>query len=274
MIVSTQNTKNSNSDAYESYLLAVKHGMMVTKEKKKSSLSLSSSSSILTMNKMKKNGTSSVHHHHNGLASIASFHNSNHNQKRCGIILYDPEKNKYLLVRGRDSKKWGFPKGHMENGEIEEETARREFYEETGLEIFGPFDGRVRYGNNIYFFKTQVENRDLQVRDMNEIDEIQWLSKTDILSFHKEQCNFGLSMWRKYLASKTEDRTDDKSLNRKDYMINNSSVNYIKDVNNIKNMNNIKDEDTVENSFQFPILYHYMHPEKKWFDRLSIPVRN
>jgi ADP-ribose pyrophosphatase YjhB (NUDIX family) len=160
-------------------------------------------------------------------------------------------------VRGRDSKKWGFPKGHMENGEIEEETARREFYEETGLEIFGPFDGRVRYGNNIYFFKTQVENRDLQIKDMNEIDEIQWLSKIDILLFHKEQCNFGLSMWRKYLASKTEDKTDYKTLNRKDYIL-----------------DNIKNEDSVENSFQFPILYHYIHPEKKWFDRLSIPVRN
>jgi hypothetical protein len=153
----------------------------------------------------------------------------------------------------------------MENGEIEEETARREFYEETGLDVYGPFDGRVRYGNNIYFFKTQVENRDLQIKDMNEIDEIQWLSKIDILSFHKEQCNFGLSMWRKYLASKTEDRT----LNRKDYTLHN-----VHDINTIKDVNTIKDEDTLENSFQFPILYHYMHPEKKWFDRLSIPVRS
>ena len=252
--LSSSRTKNSNSDAYESYLLAVKNGMMMSKDKKKIS-----TSSVMITNQKKKNVTSLPHNHnHNGLASIASsFHNTNHNQKRCGIILYDPDKNKYLLVRGRDSKKWGFPKGHMENGEIEEETARREFYEETGLEIFGPFDGRVRYGNNIYFFKTQVENRDLQIKDMNEIDEIQWLSKIDILLFHKEQCNFGLSMWRKYLASKTEDKTDYKTLNRKDYIL-----------------DNIKNEDSVENSFQFPILYHYIHPEKKWFDRLSIPVRN
>lgn len=257
----TSNNKNSNSDAYESYLLAVKNGMMMNKDKKKTSLSTSSLSSIVITNKTKK----IITHNHNGLASISSFHNSNHNQKRCGIILYDPDKNKYLLVRGRDSKKWGFPKGHMENGEVEEETARREFYEETGLDVYGPFDGRVRYGNNIYFFKTQVENRDLQVKDMNEIDEIQWLSKIDILSFHKEQCNFGLSMWRKYLASKTEDKT----LIRKDYTLHN-----VHDVNNIKDVTNIRDEDTVENSFQFPILYHYMHPEKKWFDRLSIPVRS
>ena len=52
--------------------------------------------------------------------------------KKCGIILYNERIQKYFLVYGRKSKKWGFPKGHMENGETEKETTLREFFEETG----------------------------------------------------------------------------------------------------------------------------------------------
>ena len=41
----------------------------------------------------------------------------------------------YLLVRAKDQPQGchGFPKGHMEGDETEQETARREIFEETGL---------------------------------------------------------------------------------------------------------------------------------------------
>lgn len=49
---------------------------------------------------------------------------------------------RYLLIR--DSyQNWGFPKGHVENGEPPAEAARREVTEETGLgelELRGPVD--------------------------------------------------------------------------------------------------------------------------------------
>ena len=43
----------------------------------------------------------------------------------------------YLLVRAKDQRKGchGFPKGHMEPGETEEQTALREIFEETGLRV-------------------------------------------------------------------------------------------------------------------------------------------
>lgn len=41
---------------------------------------------------------------------------------------------KYLLVREKNGF-WGFPKGHMERGETEQETAGREIKEETALEM-------------------------------------------------------------------------------------------------------------------------------------------
>lgn len=119
--------------------------------------------------------------------------------KRCGVILYNPTLGKYLLVRGIDSKKWGFPKGHMEWGELEEQTAIREFEEETGLTVRAPFDTRLRFGNNIYFVKTQTETRQPCAQDTHEIDQVQWFALPEILALPKEQCNFGLSMWRKHI---------------------------------------------------------------------------
>ena len=121
--------------------------------------------------------------------------------KRCGIILYHPITGKYLLVRGIDSRKWGFPKGHMEWGEIEEQTAIREFEEETGLTVRAPFDNRLRFGNNIYFVKTQCEERQPNIRDTKEIDDVRWFTLPEIDALPKDQCNFGLSMWRKQFAS-------------------------------------------------------------------------
>ena len=43
----------------------------------------------------------------------------------------------YLLVRAKDQPEGchGFPKGHMEPGETERETALREIFEETGLRV-------------------------------------------------------------------------------------------------------------------------------------------
>ena len=41
----------------------------------------------------------------------------------------------YLLIKNKRSNHWGFPKGHIERGENETETAKREVLEETGLHI-------------------------------------------------------------------------------------------------------------------------------------------
>jgi len=55
--------------------------------------------------------------------------------KSCGVIPWRENRGQreYLLVLEEFSKCWSFPKGHMEAGETEVQTALRELFEETGL---------------------------------------------------------------------------------------------------------------------------------------------
>lgn len=56
-------------------------------------------------------------------------------QKSCGVLPWREHngKREYLIVFEQFSKCWSLPKGHVEPGETEEETALRELFEETGL---------------------------------------------------------------------------------------------------------------------------------------------
>lgn len=70
-------------------------------------------------------------------------------EKSVGCVVYrkQGDENLFLLVQYR-SWQWDFPKGHVEKGENEEETFRREVFEETGindLEILPNFRESVRY---------------------------------------------------------------------------------------------------------------------------------
>ena len=63
-------------------------------------------------------------------------------EKSCGaVVVRRAAETEYLLVQHLDGH-WGFPKGHVENSETEEETAKREIREETGLET--KIDSRLR----------------------------------------------------------------------------------------------------------------------------------
>lgn len=56
-------------------------------------------------------------------------------RKSCGVIPYriTAGRREYLIVFEQFSKCWSLPKGHMEAGETETETAFRELFEESGL---------------------------------------------------------------------------------------------------------------------------------------------
>lgn len=56
-------------------------------------------------------------------------------RKSCGILPYREQngRREYLIVFEQFSRCWSLPKGHMEAGEAEIDTALRELYEETGL---------------------------------------------------------------------------------------------------------------------------------------------
>lgn len=58
-------------------------------------------------------------------------------EKSCGAVICreDEDFPRVLLIRHRNGGHWAFPKGHVEKDETEEETARREIREETGLKV-------------------------------------------------------------------------------------------------------------------------------------------
>ena len=103
----------------------------------------------------------------------------NYSRIRCygGIIssIID-NKVKYILVKGRYSGKWSFPKGHLNKGETTYECTLREIREETGLENLTESLGTIQlcYGEyNLFIVEEEVE---LNPRDKNEIEEAKWFS--------------------------------------------------------------------------------------------------
>ena len=57
-------------------------------------------------------------------------------EKSCGAVVFTKDEGqlRYVIIRSKEGF-YGFPKGHMEGGESEEETALREIREETGLNV-------------------------------------------------------------------------------------------------------------------------------------------
>ena len=58
-------------------------------------------------------------------------------ERSCGAVIFRRINGKirFLLIKNKRSSNWGFPKGHMEDGESPEDTARREVLEETGIHV-------------------------------------------------------------------------------------------------------------------------------------------
>lgn len=54
----------------------------------------------------------------------------------CGAVVFTRQNNKilYVIIQSIEGY-YGFPKGHIEGNETEEETALREIFEETGLKV-------------------------------------------------------------------------------------------------------------------------------------------
>jgi 8-oxo-dGTP pyrophosphatase MutT (NUDIX family) len=81
-------------------------------------------------------------------------------EKSAGAIIFRKEgptghpKTYYLLLH-YPSGHWEFPKGHIEKGESEEETVKRETFEETGINDLKIIPGFKKYAK--YFFRQYKE---------------------------------------------------------------------------------------------------------------------
>ena len=105
-------------------------------------------------------------------------------EKSCGgIIFYKTKQNtKILLVKNNNGRYWSFPKGHIEEGETEQETAIREIKEETGLDVtivrnfreiseYCPF-GKIR--QRVVFFLARAFTDNVKIQE-EEIDSYIWV---------------------------------------------------------------------------------------------------
>lgn len=95
-------------------------------------------------------------------------------EKSCGCIVFNEEQ-KVLLVK-MNLGHWSFPKGHIEDGETEYETALRETKEETNIdcEIIEGFRYESSYSphkgvfKDVFFFTAMAKKGNLQ-RQLEEI---------------------------------------------------------------------------------------------------------
>jgi len=79
-----------------------------------------------------------------------------------------------LLVRGKHSQKWSFPKGHCKNDETDIQCALRELREETGLVLEGCYSSYHKLRGAGYFVFAVDGQPETKIGDQWEIDEISW----------------------------------------------------------------------------------------------------
>ena len=109
----------------------------------------------------------------------------------AAILLLD-SKNRLLMMKRSDTGRWGIPGGAMELGEVVENAARREAYEEANLEIgemslFGVFSGPELYykypsGDEVYNVSIVYLSHDWrgEIKLNHEHAEWKWFAACDI----------------------------------------------------------------------------------------------
>lgn len=142
------------------------------------------------------------------------------NEKACGAIIFTKVGNerKYVILRGIGvyRKYCGFPKGHVEAGETERETALREVKEETGLDVvlYDDFrtvdehalarEGRPNDKKTNVYFLAEYHDQEL-VAQKSEVSEIILMSYEEALnSFEYEESKRELREAEEYLNKKQE----------------------------------------------------------------------
>ena len=134
-------------------------------------------------------------------------------EKSCGAIVFtkDAEGIKYVIIESKEGF-FGFPKGHVEKNETELETARREVFEETGLQVeflrnfrtedSHPFkrNGETRMKHIVYFLAKFSDQ--IPVAQETELNSIHLMNyETALSSFQFESSKRILTEAHRHLLS-------------------------------------------------------------------------
>jgi bis(5'-nucleosidyl)-tetraphosphatase len=112
-------------------------------------------------------------------------------EKSCGAVIFRKQQDKYqfVLVQQKYGLRFGFPKGHVEHNESEKMTAKREVFEETGLdvEIYGHIKEQTKYYpkegviKEVVYFLARAKTNQLRAQE-EEIADAQWVDASEVLS--------------------------------------------------------------------------------------------
>ena len=121
-------------------------------------------------------------------------------QKVYGCICISPN-DRILLVRGKETGIWSFPKGHMERGETSIQCAKRELHEETGILLTAGLseNGFRRFqktGGGYFIFYLESEMDVYPLRPW-EIEEARWVNLSELPGIRG---NVDVSMFRRWVA--------------------------------------------------------------------------
>lgn len=110
------------------------------------------------------------------------------------IVKRDLEKNLYLLVQGRYTGKWSFPKGHSNENEEPLKCALREINEETGIDNLPEASDFLEIGYGNYYVFNLRDMLELSPKDTKEIMNIKWVSLDEM---EHMALNADVSLYRK-----------------------------------------------------------------------------
>lgn len=121
------------------------------------------------------------------------------NEKSCGGVVYRKYhgNTEILLIRHVGSSHWSFPKGHVESGETEIQTAEREIKEETGIDVVvdPTFRELVTYSpkkdiqKDVIYFIARAISRNPEPQE-KEIAEARWVEinlAPELLAFDNDR---------------------------------------------------------------------------------------
>jgi len=100
-------------------------------------------------------------------------------------------RNRILLVKGRKTGIWSFPKGHPKKGETPFQCASRETYEETGLDLPLFFERILILAKGSYFL-VKSQEYECEIKDEKEVSEVAWIDLKNIGNYHVniDVCSF------------------------------------------------------------------------------------
>lgn len=120
-------------------------------------------------------------------------------EKSCGAIVWRKYhgNTEILIVKNLGSENWSFPKGHVEEGETEIDTALREVLEETSIQIIidPTFRSTVVYyprkniEKTVVYFTARAKNTNI-IPQKGEISEAKWVEigrVCNVLSYENDR---------------------------------------------------------------------------------------